>query len=37
MFYQAEDAVKVRSHNVLKKEVYQRLGDVCIGVIEDTF
>jgi hypothetical protein len=28
--------VKERNRNALKKEVYQRLGDICIGSIENT-
>jgi uncharacterized protein (DUF779 family) len=36
MFYQAGVVVKERNRNALKRRFYQRLGDICIGSIENT-
>jgi hypothetical protein len=37
MFYQAGVVVKERNRNALKRSFYQRLGDICIGSIENEF
>jgi uncharacterized protein (DUF779 family) len=36
MFYQAGGCCEGTQHNALKRRFYQRLGDICIGSIENT-